>query len=96
MSIGSLNRALSVLKLTSLTEVAASPVAANTVTAGRPIENIGTHERDPQRIPIARCRALLGDQAVGLSDDEVVVIRQHAHTMAHVLIEILVTGTPRT
>ena len=40
------------------------------------------------QISIARCRELLGDEAVGLSDEEVDQIRQHAETMAHVLIEI--------
>ena len=40
------------------------------------------------RISIARCRELLGDDAVGLSDEEVDRIRQHAETMAHVLIEV--------
>lgn len=39
------------------------------------------------QISIARCRELLGDDAAGLSDEEVDRIRQHAETMAHVLIE---------
>ena len=37
---------------------------------------------------IARCRELLGDEAVGLSDEEVDRIRRHADAMAHVLIEL--------
>jgi hypothetical protein len=37
---------------------------------------------------IARCRELLGDEAVGLSDEEVDRIRRHADTMAHVVIEM--------
>lgn len=40
------------------------------------------------QIPIARCRELLGDEAVGLSDEDVDQIRQHADAMAHVLIDI--------
>lgn len=40
------------------------------------------------QISIARCRELLGDEAAGLSDEEVDRIRQHAETMAHVLIEV--------
>ena len=35
-----------------------------------------------------RCRELLGDEAVGLSDEQVDRIRQHAEMMAHLLIEI--------
>jgi hypothetical protein len=37
---------------------------------------------------IARCRELLGDEAVGLSDEEVDRIRRHADAMAHLLIEL--------
>ena len=46
-------------------------------------------------IPIARCRELLGDEALGTSDADVDAIRQHAHAMAHVLIEIFLSDTPR-
>ena len=37
---------------------------------------------------VARCRALLGDEAEGLSDREVDRIRQHAETMARLIVEI--------
>jgi hypothetical protein len=37
---------------------------------------------------VARGRELLGDEAVGLSDEEVDRIRRHADAMAHVLIEM--------
>jgi hypothetical protein len=40
------------------------------------------------QISIARCRELLGDEAVDLSDEEVDRIRQHADAMAHMLIEL--------
>jgi hypothetical protein len=43
-------------------------------------------------ISIARCRELLGDEALGTSDDDVDAIRQHAHAMAHVLIEIFLNN----
>jgi hypothetical protein len=43
---------------------------------------------DVYQADIERCRELLGDEAVGLSDEDVDRIRQHAETMAHVLIEI--------
>jgi hypothetical protein len=42
----------------------------------------------PDPISLDRCRELLGDEAAGLSDEPVDRIRQHAETMAHVLIEI--------
>ena len=37
---------------------------------------------------MALCRELLADEAHGLSDEEVELIRQHADALAHVLIEI--------
>ncbi len=37
---------------------------------------------------IARCRELLGDEAEGLSDRDVDRIRQHADTMARVIVEV--------
>ena len=39
-------------------------------------------------ISIARCRELLGDEAEGLSDHEVDLIRQRAHAMAHIIVEM--------
>jgi len=39
-------------------------------------------------ISIARSRELLGDEADGLSDHEVDLIRQHADAMAHIIVEI--------
>jgi hypothetical protein len=41
-----------------------------------------------EQISIDRCRELLGDEAVGLSDDEIDQVRRHAETMAQVLIEV--------
>jgi hypothetical protein len=48
-------------------------------------------------ISIARCRELLRDEAEGLSDQEVDLMRQHADAMAHVLVEIFFdnSATPR-
>ena len=37
---------------------------------------------------IARCRELLGDEADGLSDEEVDHIRRHADALAHVIAEM--------
>jgi hypothetical protein len=42
---------------------------------------------DADQISIDRCRELLGDEAVGLSDELVHQIRRHAETMAWVVIE---------
>jgi hypothetical protein len=42
----------------------------------------------PDPISVAHCRELLGDEAAALSDHDVDRIRQHADTMAHVLVEI--------
>ena len=39
------------------------------------------------QISIDRCRQLLGEEAVGLSDELVDQIRRHAEVMAHVVIE---------
>jgi hypothetical protein len=39
-------------------------------------------------LSIARCRELLGDEAEGLSDDEIDKIRRHADAVAHVIVEM--------
>jgi hypothetical protein len=44
----------------------------------------------PEPISIARCRELLGDEAEALTDQDVELIRQHAETMAKVVIEMFV------
>jgi hypothetical protein len=48
-------------------------------------------------ISITRCRELLRDEAEGLSDQEIDLMRRHADTMAHVLIEIFLdsSATPQ-
>lgn len=52
------------------------------------MEKINSADLTADPISIARCRELLGDEAAGLSDDEVDQIRRHAETMAHVVIEV--------
>jgi hypothetical protein len=37
---------------------------------------------------VARCRELLGDEAEGLSDEEIDHIRRHADAVAHMLVEM--------
>jgi hypothetical protein len=39
-------------------------------------------------ISIARCRELLGREAESMTDHDVEVLRQHAHTMAWILVEM--------
>lgn len=48
------------------------------------------HEHDVtfERISIARCRELLGDEADSMTDHDVAEIRRHALTMAHIVIEM--------
>jgi len=46
------------------------------------------YDVNPEQISIARCREILGDEATGLSDDEVDQIRRHAEAMAHVIIDV--------
>ncbi len=47
-------------------------------------------ERDDARelVPISRCRELLGDEAIGLTDDDLDDIRRHAQVMARTLVEV--------
>ena len=40
------------------------------------------------RISIARCRELLGDEAESMTDHDIEVIREHAETMAWILVEM--------
>ena len=58
------------------------------------MDDILEREALPDAISIARCRELLGDEALALSDDDVDAVRRHAHAMAHLLIEIFTTNRP--
>ncbi len=44
----------------------------------------------PERISMARCRELLGDEADMLTDQDIELIRRHAETMAQVVVEMFV------
>ena len=46
----------------------------------------------PEPISIARCRELLGDESDTLTDQEIELIRQHAETMAQVVVEMFVAN----
>lgn len=56
--------------------------------AGRGMEHEHAEDIASELISIARCRELLGDEADFLSDREVDLIRQHAHAMAHIIVEM--------
>jgi hypothetical protein len=43
-------------------------------------------------LPIARCRALLGEEAESMNDQEVALIRRHAETMACIVVEMYQEG----
>jgi hypothetical protein len=45
-------------------------------------------EQEPEPISVARCRELLGDDADGMSDEEVLIVARHAESLAHVVIEL--------
>jgi len=49
-------------------------------------------EADSERNGLARCRELLDDEAAELSDEQLDAVRQHAHAMAHVLVDIFLTA----
>jgi hypothetical protein len=51
-----------------------------------------THAEDieSELISIARCRELLDDEADGLSDHEVDLIRRHADAMAQIIVEMFI------
>jgi hypothetical protein len=42
----------------------------------------------PEPISITRCRALLGEDAESMTDEDVEEIRQHAETMACIVVEM--------
>ena len=41
----------------------------------------------PEPISIARCRELLGDEAESMTDQDIEDMRQHAETMACIVVE---------
>ena len=54
---------------------------------GPAMEQISAAHLTADEITLDRCRELLGDEAIGLSDEQVDQIRRHAETMAHVVVE---------
>ena len=52
------------------------------------MDDIDRAEEAPGPISVARCRELLGDEANGMSDEEILTVARHAETLAHVLIAV--------
>ena len=48
-----------------------------------------------ERISIARCRELLRDEAVTLTDQEIELISRHAEMMAHLVVDVFVESRIR-
>lgn len=49
-------------------------------------------ERKPEPLSVARCRDLLGNEADTLSDEEVLDVARHAETLAHIVIDLALSG----
>ena len=52
------------------------------------MEYVGRADPRPESISIARCRELLGKNAESMTDQEIENIRQHAETMASIVVEM--------
>ncbi len=60
------------------------------------MDDIIDREAESEETSLARCRELLGGEAADLSDEQLDAIRQHAHAMASVLVELFVTGNSQS
>jgi len=52
------------------------------------MEYVERADQKPEPISIARCRELLGEDAESMTDHDIEDIRQHAETMACIVIEV--------
>lgn len=52
------------------------------------MEYVEHADQRPEPISIARCRELLGEDAESMTDQDVKEIRQHAETMARIVVEM--------
>jgi hypothetical protein len=55
---------------------------------GAPMEFATRADDRPERISIARCRELLGEDADLMTDEDVEQVRRHAETMACIVVEV--------
>jgi hypothetical protein len=56
------------------------------------MDDIIDREAEFEGTSLPRCRELLGDEAAQMSDEQLDAIRQHAQSMAIVLVELFLTG----
>ena len=56
------------------------------------MEFVESAEHMPEPISIARCRELLGEEAESMTDQEVALIRRHAETLAHIVVDMYEEG----
>ena len=52
------------------------------------MEFVERADERPERISIARCRELLGEEADSMTDEDVDLVRRHAETMAGLVVEL--------
>jgi len=60
------------------------------------MDDITDREGDSEETSLGRCRELLGDEGVELSDEQLDAIRQHAQAMANVLVELFLTESSQS
>jgi hypothetical protein len=56
--------------------------------AGMPMEYVEHADPAPEPISIARCRELLGEDVELMTDEDIEDTRQHAETMASIVVEM--------
>jgi len=56
------------------------------------MEYVERADPKPEKISIARCRELLGEDAESMTDQEVALIPRHAETMAYIVVEMYQEG----
>ena len=52
------------------------------------MDHVHAEDAIPESISVARCRELLGEEAAGWTDADVDRVRQHAHAMAVILVDM--------
>lgn len=50
---------------------------------------------NPKHASLERCRELLGDEAIGVSEEDIATIRDHADAMAHVIVGVFLEQRSR-
>ena len=60
------------------------------------MDDIIDRKVESEETSLARCRELLGDEAAEMPDAQLDAIRQHAQSMAIVLVELFLTGNSQS